>query len=79
MAVHVVLPWIHRANPDLKTWALGVYHGLRPRHTQSYLGKIVLHLNHRRTRPAAFCSLLEIRTQAKSFTYKMLISLEAKE
>ena len=76
MAVHVVLPWIRRANPGLKTWALGVYHGLRPRHTQSYLGKIVLHLNHRRT---AFCSLLEIRTQAKSFTYKMLISLEAKE
>ena len=28
MAAHVVLPWIHRAFSNAKTWALGVYHGL---------------------------------------------------
>ncbi len=29
MTAHVVLPWIHRVFSNLKTWALGVYHGLR--------------------------------------------------
>ena len=37
MAAHVVLPWIHRVFSNLKTWALGVYHGLRGKHFQSYL------------------------------------------
>jgi hypothetical protein len=29
IAAHVVLPWIHLVFSNLKTWALGVYHGLR--------------------------------------------------
>ncbi len=29
MAAHLVLPWIHRVFANLKTWALGVYQGLR--------------------------------------------------
>ena len=37
MAAHIVLPWIHRVFSNLKTWALGVYHGLRRKHLQSYL------------------------------------------
>ena len=32
MAAHIVLPWIHRVFSNLKTWALGVYHGLRRKH-----------------------------------------------
>jgi hypothetical protein len=32
MAAHIVLPWVHRAFSNLKTWALGVNHGLRPQH-----------------------------------------------
>ena len=36
MAAHVVLPWTHRVFSNLKTWALGVYHGLRDKHLQSY-------------------------------------------
>ena len=35
MAAHVVLPWIHRLFSNLKRWALGVYHGLRPKHLQA--------------------------------------------
>ena len=36
-----------------KTWALGVYHGLRRQHLQSYLDEFVFRFNRRRTRHAA--------------------------
>ena len=39
MAAHIVLPWTYRAFANLKTWALGVYHGLRQQHLQSSLGE----------------------------------------
>ncbi len=56
MAAHVVLPWVHRVFSNLKTWALGVYHGLRSKHLQSYLDEFVFRFNRRRTRHAAFNS-----------------------
>ena len=77
MAAHIVLPWIHRVFSNLKTWALGVYHSLRRKHLQSYLDEFVFRFNRRRTRHAAFNSLLGIGMQAKPITYKMLISHEA--
>ena len=60
MAAHVVLPWVHRIFANLKVWALGVYHGLRRSHLQSYLDEFVFRFNRRRTRHAAFRSLLGI-------------------
>ena len=74
MAAHVVLPWVHRVFSNLKTWALGVYHGLRPQHLQAYLNEFVFRFNRRRTRHAAFRSLLGIGTAIEPATYKMLIS-----
>lgn len=41
MAAPVVLPGIHRVFSNLKTWALGVYHGLRRRHLKAYLDEFV--------------------------------------
>jgi transposase-like protein len=76
MAAHVVLPWIHRVFANLKTWALGVYHGLRAKHLQSYLDEYVFRFNRRRSRHAAFRSLLGIASKASPLTYKMLISPE---
>jgi transposase-like protein len=52
MAAHIVLPWVHRIFSNLKVWALGVYHGLRRRHFQSYLDEFVFRFNRRRTRHA---------------------------
>jgi hypothetical protein len=78
MAAHVVLPWVHRIFSNLKVWALGVYHGLRRRHLQSYLDEFVFRFNRRRTRHAAFRSLLGIAAGHQPITYKMLISPEAK-
>ena len=41
MAAHIILPWIHTAFSNLKTWGKGVYHGLRRPHLQSYLDEFV--------------------------------------
>ena len=62
MAAHIVLPWSHRVFSNLKRWALDVYHGLRRKHLQSYLDEFVFSFNRRRTRHAAFRSLLGIGT-----------------
>src|SRR5512134_293500 len=77
MAAHVVLPWVHRVFSNLKTWALGVYHGLRKKHLQAYLDEFVFRFNRRRTRHAAFRSLLGIGVALKPTTYNMLIAPEA--
>jgi hypothetical protein len=78
MAAHIALPWVHRIFANLKVWALGVYHGLRRKHLQSYLDEFVFRFNRRRTRHAAFRSLLAIAAGHAPISYKMLISPEAK-
>jgi transposase-like protein len=78
MAAHIVLPWVHRIFSNLKTWALGVYHGLRKPHLQAYLDEFVFRFNRRRTPHAAFRSLLGIGVAIKPATYNMLIAAELK-
>ena len=78
MAAHLVLPWVHRIVSNLKTWALGVYHGLRQDHLQAYLDEFVFRFNRRRTPHAAFRTLLGIGVALTPATYKMLISAEVK-
>jgi len=78
MAAHIVLPWVHRVFSNLKTWALGVYHGLRRKHLQAYLDEFVFRFNRRRTRHAAFRSLLGIIASKEPITYEMLIAPETK-
>ena len=77
MAAHIVLPWVHRIFSNLKVWALGVYHGLRRKHVQSYLDEFVFRFNRRRSRHAAFKTLLGIATAIKPAPYKILIAQEA--
>ena len=69
MAAHIVLPWAHR----LFEPTLGVYHGLRRKHLQSYLDEFAFRFIRRRTRHAAFCSLLGIAVAVEPVTYNMLI------
>ena len=73
MAAHIVLPWVHRIFSNLKVWVLGVYHGLRREHLQSYFDEFVFRFNRRRTRHAAFRSLLGIAAAHQPLPYKMLI------
>jgi predicted RNA-binding Zn-ribbon protein involved in translation (DUF1610 family) len=78
MAAHIVLPWVHRVFSNLKIWALGVYHGLRRKHVQSYLDEFVFRFNRRRARHAAFRSLLGIAAGHPPLSYNMLTLPEAK-
>ena len=78
MAAHIVLPWVHRVFSNLKTWALGVYHGLQRKHLQSYLDAFVFRFNRRRTRHPAFRSLLGLASTKAPITYHMLIAPKAK-
>src|SRR5208337_1660743 len=50
MAAHIVLPAIHRVFSNLKTWGLGVYHGLRRKHLQAYLDEFAFRFNRRKSR-----------------------------
>ena len=77
MAAHIVLPWVHRVFANLKTWALGVYHGLRRRHLQAYLDEFAFRFNRRRSRHAAFRRLLSLSTKLQPITYNMLVAPEA--
>ena len=74
---HLVLPWVHRVFSLLKTWGLGVYHGLRAKHLQAYLDEFVFRFNRRRTRHAGFRSLLAIGARLEPANYNMLIQPEA--
>lgn len=78
MTAYLVLPWVHRVFANLKRWALGVCHGLRrDKHLQTHLDEFVFRFNRRRTRHAAFRSLLGIGLTLKPLTYNMLIKPEA--
>jgi len=74
MAAHIVLPAIHRVFSNLKTWALGVYHGLRRKHLKAYLDEFAFRFNRRKSRHAAFATLLAIATDIKPAPYKILIA-----
>jgi predicted RNA-binding Zn-ribbon protein involved in translation (DUF1610 family) len=73
MAAHIALPWIHRLFSNLKRWGLGVYHGLRKANLQHYLDEFVFRFNRRRTRHAAFDTLLGIGTRTAPAPYYVLI------
>jgi transposase-like protein len=70
---HLVLPWIHRVFANAKRWALGVYHGLRRQHLQTYLDEFVFRFNRRRNPAAAFDRLLGLGLTLEPATYQMLV------
>jgi transposase-like protein len=76
-AAHVLLPWVHRLFANLKRWSLGVYHGLRRKHLQSYLDEFVFRFNRRSSPKTAFRSLLSIGAKISPITYDMLIKPDA--
>lgn len=78
MAAHIVLPWVHRVFSNLKTWELGVYHGLRRAHLQSYLDEFVFRLNRRTAPHATFKTLLGIAVTIQPATYNIVIAAEAR-
>ena len=72
---HAVLPWVHRVFANAKRWAMGVYHGVRPKHLQAYLDEFVFRFNRRHTPSAAFDRLLglSLGLGLEPATYRMLV------
>jgi ISXO2-like transposase domain len=73
MAAHIVLPWTHRLFSNLKRWGVCVYHGLRRTNLRHYLDEFVFRFNRRRTRHAAFNTLLGIGARTAPAPYHVLI------
>lgn len=71
-----LLPRVHRAFSNLKTWLKGTHHGVSAKHLPHYVNEFVFRFNRRRTPMAAFQSLLGLTTQHAPTTYKMLYAAE---
>jgi len=72
-----LLPRVHRAFSNLKTWLKGTHHGVSSKHLPHYVNEFVFRFNRRRTPMAAFQSLLGLTTQHTPTTYKMLYDAES--
>lgn len=68
------LPLIHLIFSNLKSWLLGIHHGVSPDHLQAYLNEFTFRFNRRFYPFNAFRSLLGISANAESATYAELYS-----
>ena len=75
---HLVLPWTHRVFANAKRWAMGVYHGLRAEHLQTYLDEFVFRFNRRHTPQAAFARLLGLAVTIGPCPYETLVASGSK-
>jgi hypothetical protein len=62
---------------NLKTWAKGVFRGLRKCHLQRYLDEFVFRWNRRRHMRSAFDTLLGIGVGLGSATYRDFVEQRA--
>jgi transposase-like protein len=70
------LPLIHLVFSNLKTWLLGIHHGVSHQHLQAYLNEFTFRFNRRFYPFNSFRSLLGISTDTESPTYEKLYSGE---
>jgi hypothetical protein len=68
------LPLIHLVFSNLKSWILGVHHGVDPQHLQAYLNEYTFRFNRRFYPFNSFRSLLGIASDTESPTYEKLYS-----
>lgn len=68
-----ILPHLHVAFSNLKTWLRGTFHGaVEPQHLQAYLNEFVFRYNRRNNLHAAFQTLLGIASTGTGPTYRGL-------
>jgi ISXO2-like transposase domain len=67
MAGHVALPWIHRVFSLMKRWGLGIYHGLRDKHLDTYLNEFAFRYNRRFYRHVSFETVLGIASRRERY------------
>lgn len=66
-------PHIHRVFSNLKSWLIGIHHGVDSKYIQAYLDEYVFRFNRRRTPMAAFQTLLGITSSKKPVTRSSLV------
>jgi hypothetical protein len=74
MQAHFILREIHRVFSNLKRWAMGVYHGLRPHHVDVYLNEFVFRWNRRRHYRSSFDRLLGLGMTMQPRPYEEIIA-----
>lgn len=71
-----ILPHIHIAFSNLKTWLLGTHHGsVKKQHMQAYLNEFTFRFNRRKTPMAAFQTVLGLIAERKGPTYEGLYGI----
>src|SRR5712671_1944920 len=73
MAGHIALPWIHRVFSLMKRWGLGTYHGLRPKHLDTYLNEFAFRYNRRFYRHVSFETVLGLASHREPADYWAII------
>ncbi len=69
-----ILPRVHRAISNLKTWLQGTHRGVSGEHLQVYLDEFAFRFIRRRTPMAAFQTLLGLGSAQPPTTYREIIS-----
>lgn len=69
-----VLPRVHRAISNFKTWLRGTHRSVGSEHLQVYLDEFMFRYNRRSTPMAAFQSLLDLGAQQAPATYRQIVS-----
>lgn len=70
---HIVFKWIHVMFSNLKTWALGTFHGFREKHLDAYLNEFVFRWNGRRHFRTAMDRMLGIGRKVGPVTYRGIV------
>ncbi len=73
-----ILPRVHRAISNLKSWLQGTHRGVSSEHLQVYLDEFVFRFNRRRTPLAAFQTLLGLGSQQQAATYDDIYAVRAR-
>lgn len=69
-----ILPRVHRAISNLKTWLQGTHHGVSPQHLQVYLNEFCFRFNRRRVPMAAFQTLLGLSAAQPPTEYAAILN-----
>ena len=66
------LPWAHTVFGNLKTWLRGTFHGVSPKHLQSYLDEFVFRFDRRWKETELFPRVLHCAIDAEPLPYRHL-------
>jgi transposase-like protein len=69
-----VMPRVHRAISNLKSWLRGTHRFVSKEHLQAYLDEFVFRYNRRRSPKSAFQSLLGLESHQQPMTYRQIVA-----